>query len=81
MNGNLKRLLDGLALAGAMILVLGLYFWLIRAGLPYQDPTPKMSFEWKVNYRVGEVLTLLGAVSFAAGFTGKRILKKSKHKD
>lgn len=81
MNGNLKRLLGGLALAGAIILIFGLYFWLIRAGLPYQDPTPEMSFEWNVNYRVGEMLTLIGAVSFVAGLIGKRVLKKVKHKD
>ncbi len=80
MNGNLKRLLDGLALTGAIILVFGLYFLLIRAGLPCQDPTPEMSFEWNVNSRVGEVLTLLGAVSFAAGFVGKRILRQYRTK-
>ena len=33
---------------------------MIKAGIPYQDPTPEMQLQYSVNMEVGSVLTKLG---------------------
>ncbi len=47
--------------AGIMILAVGLYYCVIKAGIPYQDPSLKIQIEYAVNSGIGEVLTKLGA--------------------
>ena len=45
-------------LAGTIIFLIGLYYWMIKAGLPYQDAPPKLQIQYAVNMGIGE--TLLG---------------------
>ena len=58
----LKKLLFSVIIAGVIILLIGLYYLVIKAGIPYQDPTPELQFKYSVNMKVGETLTLLGFV-------------------
>ena len=56
----IKILLDIVILAGVLTLFAGLYFWLIKAGIPYQDPTPEMKLQYAENLRTGEILITVG---------------------
>ena len=56
----IKILLDIVIVAGVIMLFAGLYFWLIKAGIPYQDPTPEMQMHYAKNLRTGEVLIAVG---------------------
>ena len=56
----IKILLDIVIVAGVIMLFAGLYFWLIKAGIPYQDPTPEMQMQYANNLRTGEVLIAVG---------------------
>ena len=56
----IKILLDIVIVAGVIMLFAGLYFWLIKAGIPYQDPTPEMQMQYAKNLRTGEVLIAVG---------------------
>lgn len=56
----IKILLDIVIAAGVLILFAGLYFWLIKAGIPYQDPTSDMKLQYAKNIRTGEILIAVG---------------------
>ena len=54
-------------LAGLIILVIGLYHLVIRAGIPYQDPTLEMEMQLMVDWRIGSILTIYGLVLAIGG--------------
>lgn len=56
----IKILLDIVIVAGVIMLFAGLYFWLIKAGIPYQDPTPEMQMQYAKNLHTGEILIAAG---------------------
>ena len=45
----LKRLFTSILLAGILILGAGLYYMVIKAGIPYQDPTPEIQLQYSIN--------------------------------
>ncbi len=56
----LKKILSSLIISGAVILLIGLYYLIIKAGIPYQDPTTEMQIQYAVNMGIGNVLSLTG---------------------
>ncbi len=49
-------------LAGAILLLIGLYYLVIKAGIPYQDPTVEMQIQYAVHSQIGEILIGKGFV-------------------
>ncbi len=56
----LKKCFSSLIISGAVILLIGLYYLIIKAGIPYQDPTTEMQIQYAVNMGIGNVLSLTG---------------------
>ncbi len=55
-------------LAGAILLLIGLYYLVIKAGIPYQDPTAEMQIQYAVHSQIGEILIGKGfAICACAG--------------
>lgn len=52
----LCRIINAVIIAGIIILCTGLYYSVIKAGIPYQDPPPDLWLEYEVNARIGDVL-------------------------
>lgn len=76
---KVDSVLNGLLIAGIIILMLGLYYWVIKAGIPYQDPTEELRIQYAINLGIGEKLTTTALVILAAGVVGKivmRVLRK-----
>jgi len=64
----LKKISSSVLIAGLIILVIGLYYLVIKAGIPYQDPTPELQIQYTVNMKIGEILSGLGfCMSIVAG--------------
>ena len=63
----LKSILLGLIFAGVIMLVVGLYYQEIKAGIPYQDPTEEMQLQYTIYWKIGEELMYDG---FMIGSTG-----------
>jgi hypothetical protein len=63
----LKWILFSVILAEVIILEVGLYYAVIKAGIPYQDPTTELQFRYTVNMGIGETLIKIGAVMFSVG--------------
>ncbi|MBD5094922.1 MAG: hypothetical protein HDT26_11735 [Subdoligranulum sp.] len=63
----LCRLAEAVLLAGGIIVLIGLYYWIVKAGIPYQDPPLELQIRYAVNDAIG--MTLLAA-GFKTAFCG-----------
>ncbi|MBO5388763.1 MAG: hypothetical protein J6A59_11585 [Lachnospiraceae bacterium] len=63
----LKRLFSSILLAGLLVLGAGLYYWVIKAGIPYQDPTPEIQLQYSINMGIGDTLAKLGVFTMLTG--------------
>ena len=70
--GNaIKNIINGTIIAGIIILLIGLYYWIIKAGIPYQDPTEELRIQYAINMGIGDELVKAGAVLLIIGIVGK----------
>ena len=66
---------------GIIVLIIGLYYSLIKAGIPYQDPTDEMIQKYNRNARIGGILILIGlSIEFVNFFVYIRY-KLKKHNE
>ena len=56
----LKTIFNSIILAGVIILFIGLYYSVIKAGIPYQDPPLELQIQYAVNMGIGETLLKYG---------------------
>ena len=56
----LKTIFNSIILAGVIILVIGLYYSVIKAGIPYQDPPLELQIQYAINMGIGEILLKYG---------------------
>lgn len=70
----LKRVFTSIILAGILVLCAGLYYLVIKAGIPYQDPTPELQLQYSINMGIGDVLTKIGLCTTMAGSICRVIL-------
>ncbi len=58
---------NSVILAGIILLFIGLYYSVIKAGIPYQDPPLELQIQYAVNTRIGEILLGNGFVIAICG--------------
>ncbi len=76
---NVRSLANAALLAGGILLLAGMYDLIVRAGIPYQDPTPELTFRFAVREAVGKKLLRNGTIALAAGAAGRlaaRLLRR-----
>lgn len=71
----LCRLINSVIFSGVIILFIGLYYYMIKAGIPYQDPPLELQIQYAVNMRIGEILTGSGFVIAVCGGVIRLLLK------
>lgn len=59
--------LDSFILAGVILALTGLYYYVIKAGIPYQDPTPEMQIQYAVDMGIGGILVRNGLAIAVCG--------------
>lgn len=52
--------ISSIILAGIILFVIGLYYSMIKAGIPYQDPPLKLQIQYAINMEIGEILSKNG---------------------
>lgn len=52
----LRQTINAIFLAGIIILFIGVYYWIIKAGIPYQDPPLELQIQYDINMRIGDIL-------------------------
>lgn len=81
MRDKIRSLCNAALLAGAVLLLIGLNFVFVKAGLPYQDPTPEMTLRWMAYFYAGAT-TLCWAIGLlAAGGLGRGLLHFIKRQE
>lgn len=55
------QIINSVILAGVILFLIGLYYWIIKSGIPYQDPTIELQIQYTVNMRIGEILLRNGS--------------------
>ena len=64
----LQNLSGSIMTAGLIILLIGAYYTIIKAGIPYQDAPDDILWVYQINMHIGEVLEKDGAIILTAGF-------------
>lgn len=54
------QILNSVILAGMIVFFIGVYYWMIKAGIPYQDPPLELQIQYTVNNAIGEILIAKG---------------------
>lgn len=79
-----RHICNSVILAGLIILFTGLYYVVIKAGIPYQDPPLELQIQYTVNMGIGEILTKIGAIltfwSTIARIFLIKLIKNRQHK-
>lgn len=60
-------IINSVILAGVVIFLIGLYYWVVKAGIPYQDPTLELQIQYEVNMGIGDILVKNGIVIAICG--------------
>ena len=71
----LRLTLNAAILAGIIILFTGLYYYVIKAGIPYQDPPLELQIQYAINMGIGDILVKDGFWISICGVLARLIFK------
>ncbi len=63
----LNSAINSVILAGILLFVIGLYYSMIKAGIPYQDPPLELQIQYAINMGIGEILQKNGVQTAICG--------------
>ena len=63
----LHLIINSIILAGIILFVIGLYYSMIKAGIPYQDPPLELQIQYAVYVGIGEILQKNGLLITICG--------------
>lgn len=55
-----RLIFNAVILAGIIILCTGIYYCVIKAGIPYQDPPLELQIQYAINMGIGDILVKEG---------------------
>ena len=64
---HIRWILNSVILAGIIIFIIGWYYWIIKAGIPYQDPPLELQIKYAINMGIGDILVGNGFVIAVCG--------------
>ena len=70
----IERTSDALVLSGLFMLLMGIYYFGVKGGIPYQDPTPEMQIRYAVILGTGSELMENGILTGLVGIALKTCL-------
>ena len=71
----LCQTINAAILAGIMILFMGIYYCVIEAGIPYQDPPLELQIQYAINMGIGNILVKEGFLISICGGIARWLLK------
>ncbi len=63
----LRLTFNAVILAGIIILFTGMYYCVIKAGIPYQDPPLELQIQYAINMGIGNILVKEGLLISICG--------------
>lgn len=80
----LCQTVNSVIMAGVIVFFIGLYYSVIKAGIPYQDPPLELQIKYAINMGIGETLVGKGfAIAVCGGMVRiflAFILKKQRQR-
>ena len=67
MKSRLKSLSVSIMISGGILYLIGAYYAVIKAGIPYQDPTQELQIEYAINMGIGSLLLKWGFLLLISG--------------
>lgn len=78
----LHQIINATILAGIIILFTGIYYCVVKAGIPYQDPPLELQIQYAITMGISAILVKNGFLIFVCGilahFLFNLVLKKRK---
>lgn len=62
-------------LAGIIVLFIGIYYCVIKAGIPYQDPPLELQIQYAINMGIGNILVKDGFLVSICGVIARLFFK------
>ena len=63
----LNLIINSIILAGIILFIIGLYYSMIKSGIPYQDPPLELQIHYAINMGIGEILSKNGVLIAICG--------------
>lgn len=64
----LCQTINSVIFAGIIVFFIGLYYSIVKAGIPYQDPPLELQIKYAVNTEIGDILVGKGfAIAICGG--------------
>lgn len=73
-RNSLCQLLNAVIIAGVILLFMGLYYSVVKAGIPYQDPPLDLRIQYEVNAGIGGLLVAYGFKIIIGGGVARLLL-------
>lgn len=73
-------MIDAVIMAGIIILITGLYYLMVKAGIPYQNPPLDLRIKYTVNMSIGETLSGIGFKTMLCGIIIRLVSKLMRKK-
>lgn len=64
---HLCQIVNSVIFAGVILFGIGMYYWVVKAGIPYQDPPLELQIQYAVHSEIGDILVKLGFLIGACG--------------
>ncbi len=74
MKYMLRTWSSAVLLAGCIVFTVGVYYEMIKAGIPYQDPPLALQIQYAVNKGIGEELCRIGFFTILAGLAFRLVV-------
>ncbi len=77
-NNYILQALNAVVLSGVILIFIGSYYCVVKAGVPYQDPPLELQIEYIIDMRIGEILLKNGLLMTICGGVVRLVLRRRK---
>ncbi len=63
----IRQTINAVIVAGIIILLIGIYYCAVKAGIPYQDPPLELQIQYAINMGIGDILIKDGFLILICG--------------
>ena len=70
----LCKLCSSAILAGLILFLIGMYYTVVKAGIPYQDPPMELQIQYAIHMGIGDILVRDGFLLLLAAGTARLVL-------
>lgn len=67
--------LNAVVLSGIILIFIGSYYCVVKAGIPYQDPPLELQIQYIIDMRIGEILLKKGLFMTICGGVVRLVLR------